>query len=95
MYYLEDSSLNRVIGIVWFNTFHILYYWRMILMVLLSVFLFFLNENVPKPKDLVQKYKTGKEMLLLGSWIRNTRQSQSSAPHDNLFGVSEEHFFFF
>lgn len=34
-------------------------------------------------------------MLLLGSWIRNTRQSQSSAPHDNLFGDSEEHFFFF
>ena len=33
-------------------------------------------------------------MLLLGSWIRNTRQSQSSAPHDNLFGDSEEHFFF-
>lgn len=55
----------------------------------------FKNENVPKLKDLVQEYKTGKEMLLLGSRIRNTRQSQNSAPHDNLFGDSQELFFFF
>lgn len=55
------------------------------------------NENVPnlELKDLVQKYKTGKEILLSGSWIRNIRQSQNSAPHDNLFGDSQEHFYFY